>query len=465
MTPDRPYGVVACATAVASRAISAVEVAEEALEAIDRLDPTLAAFTAVDGERVLADARAVDARVAAGDAPRLAGVPVAVKELIAVAGLPASYGTAAVPPRVSAADAAAVVRLREAGALVLGVTRTSELAWRSDTPPTANPRHPDLIPGGSSGGSAAAVAGRLADLALGTDTGGSIRWPATMCGLAGIKPTYGAVSLRGVLPCSYPLDVVGPLAGSVADVRQSLAALVEHDPRDPASAAASLLAPLAERLTESGGAVRPWRLGVVEDPLTAFSDAAAEARFGEVLAALPGIGARLVPVRLPELRYVSPAIAAISLADAHRFAAALRDRPDAFGEKVRRELRLGLALPAALVARAHAARRMIVGLVRTLFRDERLDALVLPTRTARAVSRADREAQPDVDLGTAAFYLASLTGQPAVVVPVGRVGDGAPHAVQLVGRPFGDDLLLDVAAAVEELAAPRGPSEAGAADG
>jgi aspartyl-tRNA(Asn)/glutamyl-tRNA(Gln) amidotransferase subunit A len=452
MIADRPHRAAACAAAVASREISAVEAVEAALAAIDRLDPAIEAFTAVDSEHALADAKAVDRRIARGDETcALAGVPVAVKELVAVAGLPASYGTDALPSRVSGVDAAAVARLRRAGAVILGLTRTSELAWRSDTPPTRNPRYPALIPGGSSGGSAAAVAAGLVDLTLGTDTAGSIRWPATMCGIVGLKPTYGAVSLRGVLPCSSSLDSVGPLAGSIADVRLALAVLVGHDPDDPVSAGAPLVGPLASRLAAAPERARGARLGVLETSLTTFSDAHAEARLDETLGLLARKGLAPVHVSLPELRYCAPAITAISLADGHRFATALRERPEALRAETRREILLGLALPAALVARAHEARRVLSGLVRALFRDEGLDALVLPARSAPVRSRAELDASPDVDLGTEAYYLASLTGQPAVTVPTGRAGDAVPHAVQLVGRPFADDELLCLAEVVEQL--------------
>jgi aspartyl-tRNA(Asn)/glutamyl-tRNA(Gln) amidotransferase subunit A len=452
MSSDRPHGAAACAAAVASREISAVEVVEAALAAIDRLDPAIAAFTAFDTDRALADARAVDRRSARGDVNgALAGVPVGVKELIAVAGLPASYGTSALPSRLSGTDATAVRRMRRAGAIVLGVTRTSELAWRGDTPPTTNPRYPELIPGGSSGGSAAAVAAGMVDASLGTDTAGSIRWPAAMCGIVGLKPTYGAVSLRGVLPCSYALDSVGPIAGSVADARLVLATLVGRDRGDPASATAPALGPLAARLAAVPERPRGARLGVLDPSPAAFSDADAGARFEETLRLLAGVGFTIVRVRLPELRYCTPAIVSISLADGHRFATALRDRPEALRAETRRELRLALALPAALVARAHEARRMLAGLVRALFREERLDALVLPARSAPARSRVERETSPDLDLGTEAHYLASLTGQPAVTVPVERAGDTVPHAIQLVGRPFADDELLGLADVVERL--------------
>jgi Asp-tRNA(Asn)/Glu-tRNA(Gln) amidotransferase A subunit family amidase len=156
-------------------------------------------------------------------------------------------------------------------------------------------------------------------------------------------------------------------------------------------------------------------------------------------------------VRLPELRFCTPAVIAISLADGHRFATALRERPDALLAETRRELRLALALPAALVARAHEARRVVARLVRALFRDERLDALVLPARSAPVRSRAEREASPGLDLGAETHYLASVTGQPAVAVPIARAGDEVPHAIQLVGRPFADDELLGLAEVVERL--------------
>jgi Asp-tRNA(Asn)/Glu-tRNA(Gln) amidotransferase A subunit family amidase len=201
------------ARAVAGRDVSAREAVEGALAAIEAMDGELQAFTGSDPSLALAAADDVDRRIASGEDLPLAGVPFGVKELIAVAGLPQGYGSASMPRRVATHDATCVRNLRAAGAIPVGVTRTSELAWRDDTPPTRNPLDEALSCGGSSGGSGAAVAAGLVPFALGTDTGGSIRVPSALCGCCGHKPTFGAVAMDGVLPVSQSLDHVGPLAG------------------------------------------------------------------------------------------------------------------------------------------------------------------------------------------------------------------------------------------------------------
>jgi aspartyl-tRNA(Asn)/glutamyl-tRNA(Gln) amidotransferase subunit A len=429
-------GVAACAAAVRGRAVSALEVTRACLEAIETGDRAVQAFTAVDAERAEADARAVDEAIARGHDPGpLGGVPVAVKDLFDVAGLPTSYGSPAFEPYLPRTDSAAVRRLRAAGAIVVGKTRTSEFAWLGDTPPTENPLAPGLVPGGSSGGSGAAVAAGLVPCALGTDTGGSIRFPAAMCGVVGLKPTYGAVSLEGVLPCSWSLDHAGPLARSVEDARLVTAALVD----DPALARPARLELRGARI----GRLLP----------AAFADDGARVAFEDAAAQIAE-DATVVDVDLPEARYAHAVVTTVSLVEGKAFMRRVGERMRLAHPEVREQLELAELLPGVLLVRAHQARRRIARAVAELFAEHRLDALVLPALITAPPRRGDEERRelPDGSRGRAldwsgrAFSLANVTGQPAVVVPSAGAGSG----VQLVGRPHGEGRLLDLAAGALE---------------
>ena len=372
------------------------------------------------------------------DPGELAGVTVVVKEVIDVACLPTSYGIGP-PVRTPDADAACVARLRAAGALVLGSTRTSPLAWRDDTPPAVNPLGPSLSTGGSSGGSAVAVAAGLAAGALGTDTGGSMRWPAAQCGIVGMRPTLGAIPLDGVLPCAPTLDAVGVMARDTGDVRALLAALVD----DP-ELADRLRSPRAPPLLAG------CRFGVPRHPALTLLDAFAARAHGDLERRLADAGAGVVDVDLPLLRHVNPAVWAISLAESTALqevlpAAALAQVDDG----TRHELALGRVLPRSVVDRARRLRVLLRDAVRDAFAAHRLDALLVPASPLGAIHRDGRPAPlPDGHGGlSGASYIASLTGQPAVVLPLLRGPE--PLGVQLVGRPWADDALLDVAAALE----------------
>ena len=222
-----------------------VEIATESIETCERVDPAIRAFTCIDGDRVLRDAAKLDLRLArGGSVGSLAGVVTGVKDIFDVEGLPTSASSDAFEPYIASRDAAAVTRLRKADSLILGKTRTSELAWVIPTPPTVNPTDHRLISGGSSGGSAAAVGEGLSHVAIGNDVGGSVRIPAALCGVAGIKPTYGAISMSGVLPGAGSFDTAGPLARSVADLRAVLHEMVGHDPAYAGSARLDQIRPL-----------------------------------------------------------------------------------------------------------------------------------------------------------------------------------------------------------------------------
>ncbi|MDX6599820.1 MAG: aspartyl-tRNA(Asn)/glutamyl-tRNA(Gln) amidotransferase subunit [Gaiellales bacterium] len=422
--------VTACA--VTSRAVSAREVVADVLARIEAQDGDLQAFTAVDAALALRAADEVDRRVASGEQLALAGVPVGVKELVAVAGLPQSYGTDAMPRTVAAQDAECVRRLRAAGAIPVGVTRTSELAWRDDTPPTRNPLDAALSCGGSSGGSAAAVAAGLVPLALGTDTGGSIRLPAALCGCAGHKPTFGSVPRGGVLLISPSLDHVGPLGRTVDDLRLALAALTGAPSPPPAP------------MPDATG----LRVGVPQDLAELAADPALLRALTTLCEQLQDIaGAELVAIDLPSFSTGYGVVDSISLAEgAQILGGALAAPRGALSEESRAELEAAPALGSDRVARAREDQRALVSQTERLFADYRLAGIIVPALPLPAPRRgAPRGAQRLNSL----LPLADVTGQPACVLPLQR--RPSPLAVQLLGRPGRDDELLALAAIAEAL--------------
>jgi aspartyl-tRNA(Asn)/glutamyl-tRNA(Gln) amidotransferase subunit A len=451
----------ACAHSVRTGDISVTEIANWTLGEIDRLDIDLRAFTFVDREAVIAQASSLDQRIARGERiGPLVGATLGVKDLFNVKGLPTSAGSEAFDPFFPAADAPSVARLRQAGAVVIGKTRTSEFAWSTTTPPTANPMDVRLISGGSSGGSGAAVGAGLVHAALGTDVGGSIRIPAALCGVVGIKPTYGLVSMSGVLPGHWSFDTAGPLTRSVADARLLLGLMMGHDSEYPGSASAARIESLRKRLRNPSRPIslRGSRLGVIDEPLFEILEERAREVHDRLLSRLLEQGAVLVRVKLPETEYVPPVMYAIDPEGAAAHTQRLRDRSRDFGDEARKLIHFAQIIPGVLVMRAYQVRRQLSRIVAELFERERLEALVLPANTAPAIPSSDlnlafRRANGESELAVSSyarvFWLASVTGQPSLVLPA--VADAPPIGVQLMGRPFEDDSLLDLGAGFERI--------------
>ena len=408
-----------------------VHLTRATLAGIARAEPHLNAFVAVHREAALAAAAAV--RHAGADAAGpLGGVPVAIKDNFDEAGVPSAAGCRAYRDRVPTSDAAAVARLRRAGAVIVGRTNMHELADGTTSEnahhgPVHNPWRLGHHPGGSSGGSAAAVAAGLVPAALGTDTGGSVRIPAALCGVVGFKPSRGLVSTLGVLPLSTTLDHVGPIARSVPD-------------------AAAVLEVIAERAEGYVGACAEWagtlRVGVLE----AFgmdADVEVAEAFEAVLPVLEDAGFQLRPLALPALAEAGRALARIYRPEAAAtHAARLRDRPDDFGPDVRLDLEGGLRVDPAKHAAGLAARDALAAAVAAAMAD--LDLLVCPT-TPHPARPIGAPGAGDYLVYTCPF---NLTGQPALSLPVGLV-DGLPVGLQLVGRLSEDARVLAAAAAVE----------------
>ncbi|MFB4274265.1 amidase [Nonomuraea sp. MTCD27] len=411
---------------------TSVDLVERALGAVAALDPALNAFVTVDAAGALQAARRADAELAGGtDRGPLHGVPVAVKDLIMVAGLPATMGSRHFAGYVPDADAECVARLRAAGAIIVGKTTTHEFAYgptgdRSATGPSRNPWDPARMSGGSSGGSAAAVAAGIVPLAVGTDTGGSVRIPAALCGVAGFKPAYGAIPTDGVFPLSRSLDHVGVLAGdheSCLIAHRRLSGDAGH-PRDGA-----------------GGVRVAWL-----DP--------AELCDGDsrVTAAVRAVAGAAEEVRLPEgaaeeLRETYAAIQSCETAAVH--AERLAGAPELFDPEVLERLRVASDVPGWRYVRAVEARARLAGAAGALFAGH--DVLALPTVPITAPPIDSRETEVEgrtVAVRPALLALTSpwnVLGLPALTVPAGTV-DGLPVGLQLVCRPGHEPLLFEAAA-------------------
>jgi Asp-tRNA(Asn)/Glu-tRNA(Gln) amidotransferase A subunit family amidase len=426
---------------------------EASLAAIEDVDAELASFVLVDGDAAVAAADAADAALAAGrDAGPLHGVPVGVKDIIHMPGLPTRAGSPAYSTEPVEVEATVVGRLRAGGAVIVGKTTAHELACGVYSAPASNPWSTDRLPGGSSGGSGAAVAAGFVPMALGSDTGGSIRIPAAVCGIAGLKPTYGRVSRSGVEPLSWSLDHIGPLAATVADCALTLAAIAGPDPADPSTADA----PPADFIAGLQRGVEGLRIGVLAGPpFSPMQPDVAEA-FGKASETLTGLGAVLSSIDIPELSHTLAAEFGIVGPEAalyHRHL--LRSRPDLIDPGIRALLVAGTLLPGLQYLKALEARRVISEAIKRTFIENSLDALITPTLPATAAGKEQEEFEYD-DLveGVTLSYVRTtapfnLSGLPALSVPCGYDGDGMPIGLQIAGRPFDEATVLRVGAAYE----------------
>ena len=441
----------AAAAAIAARRLSPVELMEALLARIGRLDARLHAFTRLDADAALAAARAAEAEIAAGR-PRgpLHGVPVGIKDIIDVAGLPTTCHSKILLDNVARADAAAVARLRGAGAIVLGKLSTHEFAIGGPSfdlpfPPARNPWNPDRHPGGSSSGSGAGVAAGFFPLALGTDTGGSVRNPASACGIVGLKPTYGLVSRRGVFPLSFTLDHVGPMTRTVADNALLLDAIAGHDPADPGSAPGPA-GPYGRLLDRS---IAGMRIGFVRHFHEADmpADPEVSAALEEVAAALGREGARISPVTLPSLNEFAAVNRIILNSEAWSIHAPwLRSRPGDYGQLGRRRLMAGAFIPAGDYVGAQRRRREMIAAVEEAFRD--VDILLCASSMDPA-SRIEDHEETARTYPRQARTPFNVTGHPALAMLSGLSRNGLPLSAQFAGRYFEDATVLRAAAAWE----------------
>jgi aspartyl-tRNA(Asn)/glutamyl-tRNA(Gln) amidotransferase subunit A len=439
--------ILGVARLIRSREVSPVDLTEHALRGIAERDRELNAFQLVLADRAREAARHAEREIAAGRwLGPLHGVPVAIKDLLDVEGTPTSAGSQVRDPRPAASDATSVARLRAAGAVIVGKTRLAEFAYspgsnNSTFGPTRNPHDPTRDTGGSSSGSGAAVAAGIVFAALGSDTGGSIRIPAAQCGIVGLKPTCGRVSLDGAVPLSWSLDHVGPMTRTVADAALVLRAIAGADPGDPRTR--PMPVPEYADAAALAAGVRGLRIGVVEDdgggePLA--SDEGMKA-WRDGLARLATAGAELVPIALPmlaQLRTINGPILAIEAATYH--APMMRSRLAEYGEFAR----LRLIAAHGYGPRAYVVAQQARGIHRRALA-ERIAGLHLfstPTMPGPA---------PPLGVPASTRHTAGINvlGWPAISVPVGPPADGMPLGIQLVGRPWDEATVLRAGRVVE----------------
>jgi aspartyl-tRNA(Asn)/glutamyl-tRNA(Gln) amidotransferase subunit A len=455
MSGPTHWTLVEAAEAVAARRISAVELTRACLARIERLQPQLNCFIAVDGDAALEAAGAADAALAAGGrggAPcPLHGVPLAHKDMFYRAGRVSTCGSGILRETPAPHTATVLERLDAAGALELGRLNMAEFALgptghNAHFGPCRNPWHPEHVTGGSSSGSGSAVAARLVFGALGSDTGGSVRIPAGFCGLAGLKPTQGRVSRRGLMPLSFSLDQGGPLARTVRDCARLLRVIAGPDRADPTATAEPV--PDYEATLEHG--LRGLRVGVPREYFEETATDEVRAALGAAREVLRGLGCELREVSLPEigrLQDVANVIQSAEGAAVHR--RWLAERPQDYSPQVRRRLEPGLLIPAVRYLDALALRGVLVERVLgEVF--AQVDVLHVPTATLPAPTIAET----DVGAGSGFRELLAeiarctrpinLLGLPALSVPMGFSAAGLPLGFQLVGRPFAEGLLLNL---------------------
>jgi aspartyl-tRNA(Asn)/glutamyl-tRNA(Gln) amidotransferase subunit A len=462
--------------------VSSVELTQAALDRILALDNQVKAFLTLAPELALEQAAQADRRRAAGEDLTLLGIPVAIKDLICVEGLPTTCGSRILETYVPPFSATVIEKLDQAGAVVLGKTNTDEFAMGSSTENSAyfathNPWDLTRVPGGSSGGSAAAVAAGMAFGALGSDTGGSVRQPASLCGVVGIKPTYGRVSRWGLVAFASSLDQIGCLARTVGDAALMLGTIAGYDPRD----STSVDRPVPDYVAALGHDLRGLRIGVPQEYFLEGMQPEVESAVRAAIATLAGLGAEIVQASLPHTDYalpvyylIAPAEASANLAryDGIRYGLSFagadqpggaglslwesyrQTRGQGFGAEVKRRIMLGTY---ALSAGYYDAYYLKAGQVRTLIRrdfDEALaqcDVLVAPTAPTTAFRLGEKVGDPLQmylqDVFTLALSLAGLCG---LSLPCGFDAEGLPIGLQIMGGAFDEATVLRVAHAYEQ---------------
>lgn len=467
-------GAVELADRVARGEISAVDVARAAIARIVARDRELHAFLHVDAEGALAAAAAIDRARAAGEPlGPLAGVPVALKDNLCQRGVPTTCASRILEGWIAPYDAHVVERLRAAGAVIVGKTNMDELAMGSSNEnsaygPVRNPWATERAPGGSSGGSAAAVAAGLATLALGSDTGGSVRQPGSFCGVVALKPTYGRVSRYGLVAFASSLDQIGPFARDVRDCARIARVIAGHDARDATSVASEV----PDYEAALGKGAHGLRVGVVREALGEGCDPGVRGAIEAAIDTLRGLGCAIVDVALPAAEHavsayyvVAPAECSSNLArfDGMRYGPRIEEgdleqtyaatRGRLFGPEVKRRIMLGTYVLSAgyydaYYAKAQRARTCIARDYAAAF--ERCDVVLTPTSPSVAFPLGAKTASPlEMYLADVFTLPPSLAGLPAISVPAGQDG-GLPIGLQLTAPAFREDLLFQVAHAYEQ---------------
>ena len=450
MSVDFAYATIAeLAPRLARREVSPVALTESILGRIERHDGTLNSYITVTADAALDAARQAEAAIAAGDyRGPLHGIPVAVKDLFATRGVRTTAGSLLLADWRPDYDATVVARLADAGAVLLGKTNMHELAYgtKSDNPhfgPVRNPWDTACHPGGSSGGSAAAVAAGLAVAALGSDTGASIRQPASCCGIVGLKPTYGRVSKHGAVPLAWSMDHVGPMTQCAMDAALVLQALAGHDRLDPTT----VVRPVPDYTADIGAGIEGFRIGVARDYFFDDCDADVEFIVDDAVGVFRGLGATVEDVTLAGMRESRAASTLIIAAEAAaRFGRDVRQRPEAFSDGIREAIEMGAFFTAEHYLLAQRARTRISAETTRVFAP--FDAVIMPTQPVTAGPIGD----DPPGHGTLRWRNTEhfdLTGLPAISVPCGYSGTGLPVGLQIAGKAFDEAGILRIAHAYE----------------
>ncbi|WP_298438316.1 Asp-tRNA(Asn)/Glu-tRNA(Gln) amidotransferase subunit GatA [Geobacter sp.] len=458
--------------------VSSVEATRALLARIEAVDPKVNAYITVTPEEALAAAQDADRRIAAGDIAPLTGIPIGLKDIFVTKGIRTTCASRILGNFVPPYDGTAVSRLKEAGAVIVGKLNQDEFAMGSSGEssafgPTRNPWNLECIPGGSSSGSAAAIAARTATATLGTDTGGSIRQPASHCGCVGLRPTYGRVSRYGVIAYASSLDQVGPLTRDVTDCALMLQAVAGHDPLD----STSVDLPVPDYTKALTGDVKGLRLGLPKEYYIAGLDPDVKMALDEAIETYRGLGVEFIDISLPHTDYAVATYYLVATAEAssnlaryegvrfgHRAegTASLIDmfrktRAEGFGAEVKRRIMLGTY---ALSSGYYDAYYLKAQKVRTLIMQdflkafETVDAILTPVAPTPAFRIGEKTRDPlQMYLSDIFTIPVNLAGTCAVSVPAGMSGNGLPIGLQLIGRPFGEETILRAAHAFEQATA------------
>ena len=472
---ETPKTLAALRADLVERRVKAADLAAGYYERIEKKNPHLNVYLSLTKERALAQAERIDALAAKGDPlPPLAGIPVGIKDVLVTKGAVSTAGSRILKGYHPPYDATVVARLEAAGAVILGKTNCDEFAMGSSNEnsaygPVRNPVDPERVPGGSSGGSAAAVAANMAVASLGTDTGGSVRQPASFCGVVGVLPTYGRVSRYGLIAFASSLDRIGPLAANVRDAATMLGVIAGHDPCD----ATSSNAPVEDYAAESDKPVAGLRIGIPAEYFAEGLDAEVRAAIEKGIAALESSGCVVKKISLPHTKYAVPTYYLVATAEASanlaRFdgvrygyrsphsenlaAMYSHSRDEGFGAEVKRRILLGTyALSAgyydAYYLKAQQVRRILAEEFLRAFAE--VDAIVTPTSPVPAFKIGEKSGDP-LAMYLADIYTvtASLAGICGVNVPCGKTSAGLPVGMQVLARHFGEGTAFRVARGVE----------------
>ncbi len=436
---------------------SSLALTEASLARIQQTEATVNAYATVPAELALEAARHADAELAAGnDRGPLHGIPIGVKDICYTKDVVTEAGSKVMEGFVPDYDSTVVRKLNEAGAIMIGKTRCHEFAYGVNEPPTRSPWELNSYPGGSSTGSGVAVTVRSAYGAIGTDTGGSIRIPASFNNLVGLKPTYGRVSAYGVVTLSWTLDHVGPMTRTVLDNALMLGAIASHDVNDATSARE----PVPDYTAGIQDGVEGVRIGIdreyvmypgVVDDVRAATES--------VISELADMGAEIIEVSLPEFELTPETLFTVMMVEASTYhRQMLREKGDLYDPTTRATLQLGELVPGTHYVTCLRARERYRSAIRDLYQREQLDALISPTMPLPTALLSDlHQPRKDMDIGETPMisyihhtFSANLGGQPAISAPCGFSSAGLPIGYQLMGRPFDEAMLFRIAWAYEQ---------------